>query len=136
MCFSMHRNSLGVPNLTQGRVAAGQIQPYVPEDRALWNSMPVHYGEEMEPLLDESEVEIAERRRWQEWARHAAEQERQRRVKVSEGSGIAVNGTRVVILYQVFIWPWPMFVNQIRGSNPIFNGQARIQVIVARAHAR
>lgn len=60
--------------------------------------MPVHYGEETEPLLDESEVEIAERRRWQEWARHAAEQERQRRMKVSEGSDIAINGTLVIIV--------------------------------------
>lgn len=46
--------------------------------------MPMHYGEELEPLLDESAAEIAERRRWQEWAKHAAEQERQRRVKVSQ----------------------------------------------------
>lgn len=42
--------------------------------------MPVLAGDEL--LSNENEVEGAERRRWQEWAKHAAEHERQRRIKV------------------------------------------------------
>lgn len=41
-----------------------------------------------EPLMDEEEAELAERRRWQEWAKYAAEQERQRRVKVKSLPGL------------------------------------------------
>lgn len=32
------------------------------------------------------ESEEAERKRWQEWAKHAAEHERQRRIKVCRGN--------------------------------------------------
>lgn len=41
----------------------------------------LHEGEDL--LSDENELEVAERRRWQEWAKHAAEHERQRRIQVS-----------------------------------------------------
>lgn len=47
---------------------------------AMWSDRPVRNGEAL--LSDESEFEVAERKRWQEWARHAAEHERQRRIKV------------------------------------------------------
>lgn len=47
---------------------------------AAWNSRPLCNGEEL--LSDENEFEVAERKRWQEWAKHAAEHERQRRMKV------------------------------------------------------
>lgn len=48
---------------------------------ALWSSVPVRSGEGL--LSDENEIDVAERKRWQEWAKHAAEHERQRRMKVS-----------------------------------------------------
>lgn len=47
---------------------------------ATWNNRPIYTGEDV--LSDENEFEVAERRRWQEWAKHAAEHERQRRMKV------------------------------------------------------
>lgn len=66
------------------------VQEYVPEGGAMWKR-PLHELHEGEGLLsDENELEVAERRRWQEWAKHAAEHERQRRIQVSEtthGSG-------------------------------------------------
>lgn len=34
---------------------------------------------------NEAESEEAERKRWREWAKHAAEHERQRRIKVCRG---------------------------------------------------
>lgn len=46
----------------------------------LWKNSPARTGEEI--LSDENEIEVAERKRWQEWAKHAAEHERQRRMKV------------------------------------------------------
>lgn len=49
---------------------------------ALWNNLPMHDGDAL--LSDESEREVVERRRWQEWAKHATEHERQRRIKVDE----------------------------------------------------
>ncbi len=48
---------------------------------ALWNSVPVRSGGGL--LSDENEIDVAERKQWQEWAKHAAEHERQRRMKVS-----------------------------------------------------
>lgn len=48
---------------------------------ALWNSVPARSGDGL--LSDENEIDVAERKRWQEWAKHAAEHERQRRMKVS-----------------------------------------------------
>lgn len=60
------------------------------DDDPMWNGVPAHNGEELELLSDEGEREIVERRRWQEWAKHAAEQERQRRVKVSRDDSGAV----------------------------------------------
>lgn len=49
-----------------------------------WETSPARSGEETgeEILSDENEIDVAERRRWQEWAKHAAEHERQRRMKV------------------------------------------------------
>lgn len=47
---------------------------------ASWQNNPGRSGEEI--LSDENEIDVAERRRWQEWAKHAAEHERQRRMKV------------------------------------------------------
>lgn len=47
---------------------------------AAWATSPICNGEEL--LSDENKFEVAERRRWQEWAKHAAEHERQRRMKV------------------------------------------------------
>lgn len=55
------------------------VEEYVPEGGAMWKR-PLHEGEDL--LSDENELEVAERRRWQEWARHAAEHERQRRIQV------------------------------------------------------
>lgn len=46
----------------------------------LWENSPARTREEL--LSDENEIDVAERRRWQEWAKHAAEHERQRRMKV------------------------------------------------------
>ena len=46
-----------------------------------WMNSPARSGEDI--LSDENEIDVAERRRWQEWAKHAAEHERQRRMKVS-----------------------------------------------------
>lgn len=52
-----------------------------PSIDALWNSsVPVRSGDGL--LSDENEIDVAERKRWQEWAKHAAEHERQRRMKV------------------------------------------------------
>lgn len=57
----------------------------MPEGGEMWKK-PLHEGggggEGEELLSDENEVDVAERRRWQEWARHAAEHERQRRIQV------------------------------------------------------
>lgn len=62
-------------------------QEYVPEDGGMWKR-PLHELHEGEDLLsDENELEVAERRRWQEWAKHAAEHERQRRIQVSKSTG-------------------------------------------------
>eukprot|EP00752_Nemacystus_decipiens_P011879 g10534.t1 len=47
-----------------------------------WRDRPARGGEEI--LSDENEIDVAERRRWQEWAKHAAEHERQRRMKILE----------------------------------------------------
>lgn len=47
---------------------------------AAWATSPICNGEEL--LSDENEFDVSERRRWQEWAKHAAEHERQRRMKV------------------------------------------------------
>eukprot|EP00903_Cladosiphon_okamuranus_P014633 g13569.t1 len=51
-----------------------------------WESSPARSGEEPgeEILSDENQIDVAERRRWQEWAKHAAEHERQRRMKILE----------------------------------------------------
>lgn len=52
---------------------------------------PLLEGEDL--LSDENELEVAERKRWQEWAKHAAEHERQRRIQVwktAHDSGICV----------------------------------------------
>lgn len=46
----------------------------------LWENSTARTGEEI--LSDENEIDVAERKRWQEWAKHAAEHERQRRMKV------------------------------------------------------
>lgn len=53
---------------------------------AAWNAVPLQEATVPEPLLDEDEGEVMERKRWQEWAKHAAEQERQRRIKVGRRS--------------------------------------------------
>lgn len=46
----------------------------------MWSTMPARSGDDL--LSDEDGVEVAERKRWQEWAKHAAEHERQRRIRV------------------------------------------------------
>lgn len=56
-----------------------------PEQSDSWadvmrNNWPLDSGDEI--LSDENESDVAERRRWQQWAKHAAEHERQRRIKV------------------------------------------------------
>ncbi|CAM9912128.1 unnamed protein product, partial [Scytosiphon promiscuus] len=60
---------------------------------AMWGDRPVRDGEAL--LSDESELEVAERKRWQEWARHAAEHERQRRIKILEGMDREENRERL-----------------------------------------
>lgn len=58
------------------------LQVFVPGAGAVWNNLPLQDGDEL--VSDESEKEAGERRRWQEWAKHATEHERQRRMKVDE----------------------------------------------------
>ncbi|CBN74279.1 conserved unknown protein [Ectocarpus siliculosus] len=60
----------------------------LPEESDSWadamrNNWPLDSGDEL--LSDENESDVAERRRWQQWAKHAAEHERQRRMKILEG---------------------------------------------------
>lgn len=49
---------------------------------ASWKNSPSRTGQEIVSDENEIDVDLAERRRWQEWAKHAAEHERQRRMKV------------------------------------------------------
>lgn len=71
-------------------------QKRVPEDGATWKSW---NGQSEGGLLsDENKVDLIERKQWQEWARHAAEHERQRRIKVRKKS-LAVSIDMMVAMF-------------------------------------
>lgn len=83
----------------------------LPEQSDSWadvmrNNWPLDSGDEL--LSDENESDVAERRRWQQWAKHAAEHERQRRMKVRSGCVHATCLTRVSF-FSSWIWQNEMY---------------------------